>query len=447
MPSLQDELNIVEQRENDFYKNHPMLLSLDKAIGNSEGLVFFAGIVAVFLGIFSVRWIFYHLPTWRQLLAIGFISYFPGFILASIFSEFFCSKYQNFLFRKYNTDKKTYEDLIKQRTEFRKQKVDLQVRIKKLRENNLKYNLNDFIDDLKRNKFIYSEAKNYQQLMEEEYKAVRKSSFYYHTSRYYTNRLVTIDSLLRDLLSNKTSKLSPKTTESNPYIPVKKQEETNKKIVTPTPLEEKKIIVTENKPIPEIKITSSIKKETLAVNPDNKKPVPTEQEKTSSELFRTSDTEVAKKESAKTYQPKPPVKVDFAKLNEHRHNIGELGELYVFEKEQNDLNSKGKITEINEVIHVSLKNDSEGYDIISFTDIGDRKYIEVKTTTGNEFEPFYLSTSEMDAMNRLNNYWIYRLYNFNIDLKKGDLYKIDCKKEFDRHFNIQASSFKVTPKR
>ena len=139
--------------------------------------------------------------------------------------------------------------------------------------------------------------------------------------------------------------------------------------------------------------------------------------------------------------------VDFAKLNEHRHKIGELGELYVFEKEQNDLNSKGKITEINEVIHVSLKNDSEGYDIISFTDIGDRKYIEVKTTTGNEFEPFYLSTSEMDAMNRLNNYWIYRLYNFNIDLKKGDLYKIDCKKEFDRHFNIQASSFKVTPKR
>jgi hypothetical protein len=131
----------------------------------------------------------------------------------------------------------------------------------------------------------------------------------------------------------------------------------------------------------------------------------------------------------------------------HRHNIGELGEQYIFEKELNHLISQGKINQNKEVIHVSLKNDSEGYDIVSFTDTGERKYIEVKTTTGNEFEPFYLSNSEMEAMKRLNNYWIYRVYNFNVDLKKGDLYKIDCKKEIDHHYNIQASSFRVTPKR
>lgn len=419
MPSLKDELKNVEQRENDFSKSHPKLSSLDKAIGNSEGLVFFAGIVVVFLGIVIIRSIFYHLPTWRELILIGILSYIPGAILSTIFSDFLCRKYQNYLFKRYNTDRKNYEALIKQRTEFRTQRVDLEVRIKRLREYNLKYNLNNFIDNLKRNKFTYSDAKNYQQLLEEEYKAVRKSSFYYHTSRYYTNRLVNIDSLLRGLLSNETSKSS----------------------------EEKNTTVIEKKSPPEIKTTPSIKKEPTSVNPDKKKPVPTEQEITSSELFHTSDTGVANQELEKTYQPKPPVKVDFTKLNEHRHNIGELGELYVFEKEQNYLISQGKISQSKEVIHVSLKSDSEGYDIISFTDTGERKYIEVKTTTGNEFEPFYLSNSEMDAMSRLNNYWIYRVYNFNIDIKKGDLYKIDCKKDFDNYYNIQASSFKVTPKR
>ena len=58
--------------------------------------------------------------------------------------------------------------------------------------------------------------------------------------------------------------------------------------------------------------------------------------------------------------------------------------LYIFEKEQNHLISQGKIKQSKEIIHVSPESDSEGYDIISFTDNGDRKYIEVKTTTGNE---------------------------------------------------------------
>lgn len=72
---------------------------------------------------------------------------------------------------------------------------------------------------------------------------------------------------------------------------------------------------------------------------------------------------------------------------------------------------------------------------------------EVKTTTGNEFEPFYLSTSEMEALKRLNNYWIYRVYNFNLDLGKEDLYKIDCSKELNTHYNVKTSEYKVSPKR
>ena len=244
-------------------------------------------------------------------------------------------------------------------------------------------------------------------------------------------------------LENNTTTDAPQSIKAKPFIPAEKQEEKNKTVEIPKPSDEKKIPVPKSKQASEIKIVSK----TPITNINKEKPIPKEEEKTSSELFSTTNAEVVKQESVKTYQPKPPIKIDFPKLNEHRHNIGELGELYIFEKEQNHLISQGKISKSKEIIHISLNSDSEGYDIISFTDAGERKYIEVKTTTGNEFEPFYLSNSEMEAMNRLNNYWIYRVYNFNIDLKKGDLYKIDCKKDFGSYYNIQASSFKVTPKR
>lgn len=230
---------------------------------------------------------------------------------------------------------------------------------------------------------------------------------------------------------------------AKPFIPAEKQEEQIKPVEVPKSSEEKKITVLKRKQTSEIKIVNK----TPITNINKEIKIPKEEEKTSSELFSTNNPEVVKQESVKTHQPKPSVKIDFPKLNEHRHNIGELGELYIFQKEQNHLISQGKIILSKGVTHVSLKSDSEGYDIVSFTDTGDRKYIEVKTTTGNEFEPFYLSSSEMNAMKRLNNYWIYRVYNFNIDLKIGDLFKIDCKKEFDRYYHIQASSFKVIPKK
>lgn len=336
-----------------------------------------------------------------------------------------------------------------------------------------------FLDDLQKKKYSASDATIIRNSIQDDYVQIKKTGFQNHTQVYYTNRLDKIDALIhgevpqkgpeststqpksslnstQNLDQNKTKEKNTKSVsyptnfvptpiKSKPYIPGEKQEENPKTVDTPKTTEEKKIPVIENKSTLEIKIAPTKPK---TIIPSNKeKPIPKEEEKTSSELFGSSITEETKQESAKTYQPKQPVKIDFPKLNEYRHNIGELGELYILEKEQNHLISQGKIELSKGIIHVSINSDSEGYDIVSFTNTGDRKYIEVKTTTGNEFEPFYLSTSEIEAMKLLNNYWIYRVYNFNIDLKKGDLYKIDCKKELNRHYDIQPSSFKVTPKR
>jgi hypothetical protein len=140
-------------------------------------------------------------------------------------------------------------------------------------------------------------------------------------------------------------------------------------------------------------------------------------------------------------------KLDYSKLNKLRNDIGYYGELFVIRKEKNRLSENGKPDESSSVVHVSLHSDVEGYDIISFTEDGQSKYIEVKTTTGNQHEPFYLSANELNAMEKLNNYWIYRVYNFDLDLKSGDIYKIDCRNDIRRFYDIIPNVFKVIPKK
>lgn len=56
--------------------------------------------------------------------------------------------------------------------------------------------------------------------------------------------------------------------------------------------------------------------------------------------------------------------------------------------------------------------DGEGYDIFSRTENGKAKYIEVKTTKGNEDTPFQISLNEV-AFSNLNSdsYHLYRLFN------------------------------------
>jgi hypothetical protein len=234
----------------------------------------------------------------------------------------------------------------------------------------------------------------------------------------------------------------PQSLKPKPYTSFDNQEGESNIAKISKPTGEKQIPIQENEQASEKDIVPI-----ASVNKIGKgKPTAYEEEKLLFELFSISNSEESDQQGAKIFPSKTPLKIDFIKLNEHRANIGFLGELYILEKEQIQFASQSKIFNGEAIVHISVENDSEGYDIISFTDTGERKYIEVKTTTGNEFEPFYLSNCEMEAMNRLNNYWIYRVYNFDIDLRKGDLFKIDCKKDFGSYFTIQSSSFKVTPK-
>ena len=116
-------------------------------------------------------------------------------------------------------------------------------------------------------------------------------------------------------------------------------------------------------------------------------------------------------------------KTDYVKKARVCKDVGEIGEKYVLEKEKEILKSS-KIDE--KPVWVSEKNDSFGFDILSYRKDDNKKiykvFIEVKTTTDKLTKPFYVSQLEMEtSQNYPNNYILYRVFN------AGDERQIDCK--------------------
>lgn len=101
-------------------------------------------------------------------------------------------------------------------------------------------------------------------------------------------------------------------------------------------------------------------------------------------------------------------KIDYIKMDERKHGLGEAGELWVMRYEENRI-GKGRVR------HISMeRGDGAGYDIESVEDDGvTPRYIEVKTTTGGIDTPFFFSNNELLISKQLErNYYIYRLYYF-----------------------------------
>ena len=99
--------------------------------------------------------------------------------------------------------------------------------------------------------------------------------------------------------------------------------------------------------------------------------------------------------------------------------IGDIGEELVVKHEKNILSSQyAKV--------VKIVKDGKGYDVFSRFFDGSPKYIEVKSTTGNNTTPFYLSENEIAFMRKnKNRYYIYRLYNLHKKNKTAEFFKIE----------------------
>lgn len=147
----------------------------------------------------------------------------------------------------------------------------------------------------------------------------------------------------------------------------------------------------------------------------------------SAQLFKNTLICRDKPKDGKSELPKPKntfeaVNIDFEQKAKDQKDLGDAGEVLVKQYEIAELNSKGR-TDLAAL--VDIVKDGMGYDVFSYDELGNEKFIEVKTTNGNEYAPFYLSNNEVEFSTfKAGNYFIYRIYKYNAESNFGEFYKI-----------------------
>jgi len=106
-------------------------------------------------------------------------------------------------------------------------------------------------------------------------------------------------------------------------------------------------------------------------------------------------------------------KTDFERENRIKHNLGKRGELIVMKLEEEFLLNKNLKNLADKIEHVSLENDSLGYDIISFDENGKKKFIEVKATTNSPSlnVNFIISSNQLKVAKDTENYYFYIVFD------------------------------------
>ena len=117
-------------------------------------------------------------------------------------------------------------------------------------------------------------------------------------------------------------------------------------------------------------------------------------------------------------------KVDYSKQSKKLTRIGDRGEQIVLKAERKILIDNGKPEFAEKVDQISKRDDSVGYDIVSYDLEGKKKYIEVKSTLRPiGFSNIYISSNELEtAEERKENYYFYIVYN--VGDKKPKIWKI-----------------------
>lgn len=115
--------------------------------------------------------------------------------------------------------------------------------------------------------------------------------------------------------------------------------------------------------------------------------------------------------------------INYIQNNIENKRIGDLGELWVMNYEIQKLINASKQKLVNKIKHVAKDNgDGTGFDILSCSEKEEQIFIEVKTTKGNKETPFFITRNELERSKlEKENYYLYRVYNFNENLNTADL--------------------------
>jgi hypothetical protein len=109
-----------------------------------------------------------------------------------------------------------------------------------------------------------------------------------------------------------------------------------------------------------------------------------------------------------------PRKFDFAARDEANRKLGRAGEQWVIEFEQQRLTAAGHPELFQRLDWVSdTQGDGAGFDILSFEDEAQHRFIEVKTTNGGVGSSFLVSHNELEFSKEAGEqFYLYRVFQF-----------------------------------
>ncbi|NRB42016.1 MAG: DUF3883 domain-containing protein [Pseudomonadales bacterium] len=139
-------------------------------------------------------------------------------------------------------------------------------------------------------------------------------------------------------------------------------------------------------------------------------------------------------------------KINFAQREARNRNLGENGEQFVINFEQNRLIQAGREDLANEVQWSSKeRGDGLGYDIRSFIwqddqPIEEEHFIEVKTTNSGKYFPFFISDNEVAfSKDHALQYSLYRVFDFK---QQARLFQLTGAVE--QHVNLKAKTYRAS---
>lgn len=115
--------------------------------------------------------------------------------------------------------------------------------------------------------------------------------------------------------------------------------------------------------------------------------------------------------------------IDFEGEIKKNSILGKKGEDIVVEYEKMMLIAKGREDLANKVVTTrEIAGNAERFDVLSYDENENKKYIEVKTTKGRLSNLFHISENEVEFSHQYSDkYYLYRVYNFNVKTMSADL--------------------------
>jgi hypothetical protein len=137
---------------------------------------------------------------------------------------------------------------------------------------------------------------------------------------------------------------------------------------------------------------------------------------------------------------------DYAEIDAKNRALGRAGECLVLQYEGETLSHKGRPDLAQQVRHVAqIEGDGAGYDILSFSEDGTVKYIEVKMTRGSAETAFFLSANELAfARQHHAHYYVYRLYGYHRETHSGRCYIIEGNPE--SRCEVTPTEYRLRPR-